>query len=171
MNTDIDINALRADLESTDASRQLAAAEKLLTHPQFASQLAPELVQLFTTRDEGLREVCVGAVENIRPPEARIEMSVAQKLVLFLSGDELQAVWAAKLLGRLGVTAAFAVDDLAKLLTTTSSIPTREEAAWALGQIGPAAKTALSALEAAAKLNSPRLVRYAREAIAKISGE
>jgi len=37
---------------------------------------------------------------------------------------------------------AFAVDDLVKLLANSASIPAREEAAWALGQIGPAAKPA-----------------------------
>lgn len=158
------IDSLRAELQSTDPARRLAAADYLLTHADVARQLAPELIEVFGRADEGLREVCLGAVENCES----IDVGVGRRLIPFLAGDELQAVWAAKLLGRLGAEAAFAVDDLVKVLTKSDSIPVREEAAWALGRIGPGAKAALLTLEAAAKVDSPRLARYAKEAIGKI---
>jgi HEAT repeat protein len=46
----------------------------------------------------------------------------------------------------------------------------RERAAWALGQIGPKAKSAIPALRDAAGTKQPRLSRLANEALAAIGG-
>ncbi len=78
------------------------------------------------------------------------------------------AYWAATLLGRLQAQAAGTVSPLTAALAENRPLAVRERAAWALEQIGPAARDALPALRQAAASKQPRLARLANEAIAAI---
>ena len=49
-------------------------------------------------------------------------------------------------------------------------LPVRQRAAWALGEIGPAAAAAVPTLQKAAGDPDPRLARLAQEAIDQIAG-
>lgn len=166
MSDELEVTRLRAEIASADPARRLAAAEKLLISGEIARGLAPELLAACATEDDALREVVMGAIEGMGAPE----VLRAREIGAFLDGDETQAYWAAILLGRLGREAAFAVAGLAKVLAESPSEAVRERCAWALGQIGPDAKGAKSALERAAASSSPRLARFAREAITAIGG-
>ncbi len=97
--------------------------------------------------------------------------AAAGKLAAVLGGDKHD--WprfnAARALGL--VCAPQGVDALSKALSD-SDADVRAEAAWALGDIGPAAKGAAAALRMAAKSDSEYLVQHAAEAtLAKIDGK
>jgi HEAT repeat protein len=66
--------------------------------------------------------------------------------------------------------AASAVPALTWAITGQLALSVRQRAAWALGQIGPAAKPALDALRQAAASDDARLARLASGAIEKIGG-
>lgn len=167
MTNPVELDRLRVELAGENAALRLTAAEKLMTTPVLARMFAPELLKLCATGEESLREVVVGAIEGMGPPEPAVAAGIAP----FLSGDELQSYWAATLLGRLGKDAAFAAAELAKALSESPRPVVRERCAWALGQMGPSAKDALPALEQAAASASPRLARFAKEAIASLGGD
>jgi HEAT repeat protein len=160
-----EIESLRLEFMHSDAARKMAAAETLLKTPDAARAFVPELLAGVAATDESLRETCVGALEGMGSPDK----SSAKSIVPFLAGDELQGFWAATLLGRIGHEAAFAASQLAASLNSSSSMPVRERCVWALGQIGPAAIESLPVLVAAATSPSPRLARFAKEAIVKVS--
>lgn len=164
MSNESEVDRLRAELANADEGRRLTAAEKLMTTPELARQLAPELLALCATKDESLREVVMGAIEGMGPPS----VSRAVEVGAFLAGEEAQVYWSATLLGRLGGPAGFAAEELAKVLSDSTSMTLRERCAWALGQMGPEAKASLPALEAATASPSPRLARFAREALIQI---
>ena len=65
-----EIDPLRAELTDANASLRLTAAETLMTTPELARWLAPELLQISATSDDALREVVMGAIEAMGPPEA-----------------------------------------------------------------------------------------------------
>jgi hypothetical protein len=161
-----EVDRLREDLLSTDAVRRLASAEKLMRTPGLARALAPELLAICATENDALREVVMGAIEAMGPPKA----SRAREIACILASEETQSYWAATLLGRLGSEGGFAAGELATALRESPSTAVKERCAWALGQMGPAAKDALPVLEQAAASSSPRLARFAREAITAILG-
>jgi len=105
----------------------------------------------------------MAALEGVGPPPADSAAELAELL-----GDLRPdvAYWAATLLGRLKADAAGTVPALAAALKATAGTTVQERAAWALGQIGPAANGAKAALEqAAAAKDQPRLARLAAEAL------
>lgn len=164
MTPDLQIAELRRELCSCNPALRLAAAEKLLTHPAAARPLAADLLKLCACCDDALRETIVGVLEDLGPPPSDVLFAV----VPFLEGQELQAYWAATLLGRLGKCAHPAVPALAAALAHSNLVPVRERCAWALGRIGAAASPALPVLQAAAHSDYPRLARLAKEALAAI---
>jgi HEAT repeat protein len=59
---------------------------------------------------------------------------------------------------------------LTNVLESDADLPVRERAAWALGEIGPAARSASPALQAAAKSADTRLARLAAKALEAVGG-
>lgn len=161
-----EIASLIAELNSDEAAARLAAAERLGV---LAEDAAPAAASLLARLDDEvtIREAAVSALESLGPPPA----SQVPELIARLrdpSGDVIY--WAATLLGRLQDDASEAVPALATCLESKAAIAARERAAWALGQIGPAAAPARGALERAAAGDAVRLARLAKGALERIAG-
>lgn len=159
------VTALIHQLKAAEVGRRSEAAEALLQMGEEAQAAALALVRACADPAEEVREPATGALESLGPP-ASSDMRGLMEMLGDANADV--AYWAATLLGRLGGDAVDAVPELVKLLTKDGPLPGRERAAWALGQIGPAARDAVAALEAAAKLPSPRLARLAQESLDQI---
>ena len=158
-----DIADLIANLTSADADTRAAAAESLGQMAADAAPAAVALVEACRDTDDRVREWAVAALEDLGPPPEE-----AVKPLTLLVGDKnpRAGYWAATLLGRCGEGAASAVDALAKAVDSGADLAVRERAAWALGQIGPAASAARGVLEKAAAAADERLARLASDALA-----
>jgi HEAT repeat protein len=157
-----DTTALIAQLASSDAGRRAEAAELLARAGDLAAPAAVPLVRACGDGDEQVREWAVSALEELGPPPDGV---VADLVKLGGDRDPLVAYWAVTLLGRAGQGAASAVSALAACLASTADLAVRQRAAWALGQIGPAATASRDALAKAAGDADPRLARLAKEAL------
>jgi HEAT repeat protein len=157
-----DVTELIRSLAGNDAAARQAAAERLAQLGPDAQAGALPLVEACATDDDALRESVTAALEELGPP---LPGDVA-KLSALVSHRSLDvAYWAATLLGRLKDHAAAAVAPLATALANHPETSVQERAAWALGQIGPAAADARPALEKAAGSSRARLARLAKEAL------
>ena len=163
----MNIASLIAQLEGTDTAQQTAAAMKFATLGHAAQAAAVALVRTVGIPDEEVLEACTAALEEIGPPAAD-QIQPLAALANDCSSDV--AYWAVTLLGRGGDGAAAAVSDLTKVLESDADLPVRERAAWALGEIGPAAKAAAPALSTAAKSSDARLARLAAKALEAVGG-
>lgn len=162
----MDVSQLTSDLQSSDAATRSAAAEQL-THLEEAAQPAAIALVLATAdADESVRQWATAALESLGAPAGEDLPELAK----LLADPRLDvAYWAAMLLGRLGSSAAQAAPLLSESLDTHAEVAVRERCAWALGQLGPAAASALTALQRAAAAPRPRLSRLAKQAIQQIS--
>lgn len=161
-----DISTLISKLSGSEADARIAAAEALSNLGTEARGAAVPLCRAVDDEDEQVREAAVAALEELGPPDA--QDLAALGTLLTAQGDA--AYWAATLIGRLGAQGASAVPQLVKTLAEGTSTAARERAAWALGEIGPAARPALDALRKAAASDSPRLSRLAQTSIGQIGG-
>jgi HEAT repeat protein len=162
---DADVAALIERLASTDAKQRAEAAELLARAGEGAVTAAVPLVRACGDADERVREWAVAALEDMGPPSGD---AVAPLMKLVAAPDPLVAYWATTLLGRSGQDAANAVAVLAGCLESHAEVSVRQRAAWALGQIGPAARAACEPLERATGQGDERLARLATEALAAI---
>ena len=163
----MDINSLILQLDGDDLALQIAAAQTLATLGEQAQPAALALVRAVGLPDEEVSEYCVAALESLGPP-AGDQIQPLASLASDCSSDV--AYWAITLLGRAGQGAAPAVATLANVLHGDADLSVRERAAWALGEIGPAAKSAAEALREAAQSPEPRLARLAEKALEAIGG-
>lgn len=162
------LSILIAALSAPDAAKRAEAAEELAQLGPDAQPAAVALVVACGDEEEEVRQWATAALEQLRPPLAS-DMGQLATLIEARSPDV--GYWAATLLGRLKGEAAEAVDALAHAIAGQSDIAVRQRAAWALGEIGPAAATGLPSLRQAAGDADPRLSRLAQEAIGKIAGQ
>lgn len=160
MNTDL--ATLIAQLEGTDTAAQTAAANELASRGREAQGAIVALVRTVGIPDEEVLEACTAALEEAGPPTAD-QIRPLMSLVSDCSGDV--AYWAVTFLGRARGEAAPAVPALIQVLESDADLPVRERAAWALGEIGPGAKSAVAALSAAANCDDARLARLAKKAL------
>ncbi|MFM8706808.1 MAG: HEAT repeat domain-containing protein [Planctomycetia bacterium] len=160
-----EVAALIEQLASTDAEQRSEAAERLARAGEGAAAAAVPLVRACGDADERVREWAVAALEDLGPPSGD---AVASLVKLVAAPDPLVAYWATTLLGRSGQDAANAVAALAGCLDSQAELSVRQRAAWALGQIGPAARAACEPLRRAAGQGDERLARLATEALAAI---
>ncbi len=160
-----DLASLIEQLGSKDLERQRAAAETLAEWGEEASPAAVALLQACEVEDEALREWVVAALEQMGPPPADDLPAICR---LLATDHELSAYWSATLLGRLQQDAADAVEALAQAVEKSIHPPVRQRAAWALGQIGPAAQGAKKQLQEASICSDPRTARLAQEALQAI---
>lgn len=161
----MNIDTLIAQLEGTDTTQQTAAATELATLGHAAQRAAVALVRTIGIPDEEVLEACTAALEDLGPPAADQIKPLAE-----LAGDCTSdvAYWAITLLGRAGKNAATAVSALTQVLESDADLPVRERAAWALGEIGPAANAAAPALRTAANSSDARLARLAKKSLESI---
>jgi HEAT repeat protein len=162
-----DVNTLIAQLSSSDASRQAAAAEALAHLGGDAQPAAAALVRACGNADSAVRDNSVAALEDLGPPPPG---QIADLIQLSRDSSTDVAYWAITLLGRGGEQAVSSVPTLAQLLCSEADIAVRERAAWALGKIGPPAAAARPALRQAAASDSPRLSRLAKNALEALDG-
>jgi hypothetical protein len=157
-----DVNSLISQLEGTDSAQQSAAATQLAALGHAAQAAAVALVRTVGIPDEEVLEACTAALEELGPPaDDQIQPLIA--LANDCSSDV--AYWSVTLLGRAGQAAATAVPELICVLDSDADLPVRERVAWALGEIGPAAKSAAPALTKAAQSMDARLSRLAKKAL------
>jgi HEAT repeat protein len=162
---DAELDRLTRAMRSNNLQERLRAAEQLAQAGAAARPAAILLVQTLADSNEELRQWVTAALEDMGPP---LPGDVDALRSLVASPVAEVAYWAATLMGRLGEGAAAAVGTLAAALNEAKELAVRERAAWALGQIGPAAREARQALEQAAHSPSPRLARLGREALEKL---
>ncbi len=160
-----ELSAFITDLESKEPASRIAAAQALAQMGERARPAAMALVDALRTADPTTREWCTAALEELGPPLPE----QVDELIVLAGGDSLDAAyWAITLLGRAGEIAATAVDTLTTILRDSTETALRERAAWALGQLGPAARSAEPALREAAASQEPRLSRLAKESLEAI---
>ena len=148
-------------LQSPDVQQRAAAAEALSLMGPDAGAAAVELVNACADQ-EAVREWAVAALEELGPPAAE---SLERLTALVHADNPLVAYWAITLLGRSESAARSSQDDLAAVLTTSTTINVRERAAWALGKIDANSPTATAALKEAASSSEARLSRIAKAAL------
>lgn len=159
-----DLSLLIADLSDSDVVKRRAAAEQLSRRSDARAAAIP-LVRAAGDSDEQVREFAASALEELGSPPSEETAALAE---LLTSHSPDIGYWAATLLGRCGSRAALAVPALAKALTAAESLPVRQRAAWALGEIGPAASSAKVALTEAGASSDSRLARLAAKSLEKI---
>ncbi|MEX2114517.1 MAG: HEAT repeat domain-containing protein [Pirellulales bacterium] len=162
-----EVEALIQSLRGNDGEARQSAAERLAQLGPDAQAAAVPLVEACAIDDDNLREFVTAALEELGPPLPS-EVGTLAALVSHVSLDV--AYWAATLLGRLKDHAASAVDALAMVLDKHPQGSVKQRAAWALGQIGPAAESARGTLQQAAAGSDKRLARLAQEALDKLPG-
>jgi hypothetical protein len=149
-----------------DAAVRAQAAEQLCRLGPQAAAAAVPLLHAVGDGDERVYEWANAALESLGPPPDEDLEAIADLL-----GHESPDIgyWAAALLGRLGTSASQAVGALGQALASGRSLAVRQQSAWALGQIGAAARESLPTLQACADGPDPRLRRLSRAAIELIS--
>ena len=141
------------------------AARRLVQAGPVASPAALALVQAVGNDDEEVTIQAGEALENLGPPSAED----LPELIRLLTHDNPDCgYWAATLVGRLGARGVDAVPALSAVVRSEEALAVRERAAWALGEIGPAAHATRETLEAASRSDSPRLARLAQESLKRI---
>lgn len=128
----MDANQLAAELLADDPSRRREAADRLSLIGEEAKPATCALVE--ACADDDLRDLCVGALEELGPPPA----DALPQLAELLKSPSLDvAYWAATLLGRARADAAPYEADLDRI-TKDESAPkaVSDRAAWAIRKIG-----------------------------------
>jgi HEAT repeat protein len=158
---------LEAQLQTADPAARRAAAEQLCRRGEEARPAAVALVKALGDDDEETQQWAYAALEGLGPPEASAVPTLAA-LLQTVDVEADTAYWAATLLGRSKAGAASAVEPLTLAALEHFSLPVRERAVWALGQIGRPASGAQGVLERLASGAQPRLARLATAALERI---
>ena len=119
-------------------------------------------VWLAGSSNDEVRMWAAEALESSVTPQGEEVAALVDLLTAASDGEHVY--WAATMLGRLGATAASAVDALDQCLRDSLYLPARERAAWALRQIGAPAASAVPTLQRVAISGPPRLQRLATQA-------
>lgn len=159
------VSELIAELSADNAEQRGGAAQALCRLGEDARAAAVPLIRSAGDADETVREWATAALEELGPPSVDDRDAVA---ALLTAENADIGYWAATLLGRLQRDAAPAVGVLQRVLEQSPHTIVRQRAAWALGQVGPAAAEAVSSLEQAAASEDPRLARLADRALQQI---
>ena len=161
-----DLAPLIAQLKSADMEQKLAAAEALCHLGEDARPAALQLIDAVRSDDERVCEAAIAALEGLGAPPTTMTSDIA---VYLADTNASRAFWAATLLGRIGSDAAEATERLA---STTADVnapaEVRQKAAWALGKIGPQAKSALGQLRSVDCQGDARLKRMIDSAVKSI---
>ncbi len=123
---------LTKQLQATDLSSQVAAAEELARLAEAAQPAMIALVQHCGSADEDLRNWCTAALEEIGAPASE---QIDELALLASSANTDVAFWAATLLGRAGSLASSATPILHERTADASAPEVQKRAAWALERI------------------------------------
>ncbi|MEO0530233.1 MAG: hypothetical protein AAF266_06595 [Planctomycetota bacterium] len=125
---------LANELLSNDPSRRREAADRLATLGEEAKSATVALVE--ACDDDSLRDLCVGALEELGTPPTN---QLPQLAALLRSPNDTVAYWAATLLGRSKSDAADHLADLERLsIDAKRSKAVQDRAAWAIEKVQPA---------------------------------
>ncbi len=162
------LTALKNELSHDDAERRCAAMRKLSQSGRKQSGVTANVILLVVDNNEEVRDLAVEALESSVMPTPNEVHELIQ--VLRETKDGEIEYWTATMLGRLGVVASGATAVLASCLLDSPYLAARERAAWALSEIGPAARSAMNALRQIGPEDPPRLQRLASSAIQSLVG-
>lgn len=124
----MEANQLAADLLADDPSRRRQAADRLATLGEEAKPATVALVE--ACADDDLRDLCVGALEELGPPPID---QLPQLAALLRSPDDTVVFWAATLLGRAGQATSEHQADLQRLaIDAKRSKAVQDRARWAI---------------------------------------
>lgn len=159
-----DVSELIAGLKDKELATRRTAAEALLRRGPEASQAAVALVEACGDEDEQVREAVGAALEEIEPQED----SAAALAELLKHTNADVNYWAATLLGRTRTSNNEAIAALTQAVGDYTEVTVRRRAVWALGKIGPPARSAKETLRKAAASADAGLQRYAEKAMEAI---
>jgi hypothetical protein len=131
--------------------------------------LTAAVLPLVVDPDEQTRHWACESLDRVLKPEIDELPGLIETLRGTTDGEV--EYWTATMIGRLGPDAASATAVLATVLLDSSCLAARERAAWALSQIGPAARSAVNSLRQIGNDDPPRLRRLAESALAVVSGK
>ena len=161
------------DLTSPDPQQRIAAAQRLarMNTPDPAAA-APLVGLLDGPFDDELFAWVETALEVIQPPADQIP-AFLQWIDQFLQGaaSPETAYWSATMLGKLKSASPESLQSLTNLLERSDHPTVPARAAWALGEIGPPARTTLPHLRIASHSPIPKLASFAQHAIRQIKGQ
>ncbi|MEM7313196.1 MAG: HEAT repeat domain-containing protein [Planctomycetota bacterium] len=155
---------LAVRLVSPDANLRLQSAKHVWQHPTIAQLVVVPLVRATGHADESSR-FAEAALECIGAPQCEDAGALAE---LLHDDSPRVASWAATLLGRLGEASAPMATNLGAVISNGAEMHVKQQAAWALSQMGPAAESASDALNQATESGNLRLARIARRALRRI---
>jgi HEAT repeat protein len=158
------MDELTDKLVSTVSNERRKAIEQLMLHPSIARVLAVPLV-LATGYEDETSELADNILEQIGAPRSEDALPIVE--LLHHSSGRV-ASWAATLLGRLGQADLPTVKALGEVIANGAEMHVKQQAAWALGRIGPGAVDVVETLNAATESDDLRLARIARRAIKHI---
>jgi len=160
--------ALNLELTHDDVDRRCSAMRKLAQSGRKQSGVTARVILLVADGNEEIRGWACEALESAIMPMPNEVNDLIQ--VLRETRDGEIEYWTATMLGRLGVVASGATAVLASCLLDSPCLAARERAAWALSEIGPAARSAMNALRQIGPEDPPRLQRLASSAIQSLVG-
>jgi HEAT repeat protein len=153
-NEDKVVEVLKPKLESSDIQERLDAATALWTITQNAEMVLP-VARAIARDDQGIT-LSIGMMALRTVDGKQVEQRSSRQFPL--------AARAALLLGKMGVEAEPAVDELIGLLNH-ENLHARRAAIYAIGEIGPAASKAIPDLEKLLAENASRQTRSALEKV------
>lgn len=159
--------SLKEHLSHPEASVRRAAVRGLVSAGRTQAGVTVAVLRLITDPDESTRHWAGTALGQVVWP-APHELDELIALLRQTCDGEVE-YWTATMLGRLGVAAARAAGPLAGVLLDSACLAARERAAWALAEIGPAARSSLNALRQIGEDDPPRLQRLAQMAMESMS--
>ncbi len=165
---DSSLTILKSELTHTDPVHRQAALRTIAQGGKRQYGLTALVIALANDPDEETREWACEALESAILPSPN-EVNDILKLLRDTRDGEIE-YWSATMLGRLGVAASCATAALASCLLDSPCLAARERAAWALSEIGPAARSAINALRQISHDDPPRLQRLAASAIQSVVG-
>jgi len=162
------LDALKFELAHSDVERRCSAIRKIAQTADKQSGVTAAAILLVADRDEETRNWACEALESTIVPMPN-EVHGLIELLRETNDGEIE-YWAATMLGRLGTVAAGATAVLANCLLDSACLAARERAAWALAEIGPAARSAMNALRQIGPEDPPRLQRLTAAAMQSVVG-
>jgi len=146
-----------------------AAVRELLHFRPGCGGITAIVLPLVVDPDEQTRHWACESLDRVVKPEVN-ELTDLIDTLRSTKDGEIE-YWTATMIGRLGPSAAAATATLATVLLDSSCLAARERAAWAITQIGPAARSALNSLRQIGNDDPPRLRRLAESALASVSAK
>ncbi len=163
MDTPIELLDSETVADQREALHAIVAADAVVTGH------AARIVQLAGSRDDNVRMYAAQALEaKVVATCDEIETLAG---LLDDGEDGETCYWAATMIGRVGSARDIGdridgvIDALQQCIGDSMYLPAREQATWAVAQIGPPAQAAVPTLRETAQTAPPRLQQMARQAL------